>query len=695
MVFLATLEYLFWEFALLVLCARLASAILGPERIEESTEEGADRGVRFVTLAVLLNLLTACVVGTVVAFLRVNSREVYLGIAALGLGAVAARPPGLRATLITLCESLGRAARSVPLATRLLIAVLGGILLWVFLKPIGEWDSLEMLATMQDWLHNRVNPYHSMWHYVVFPELGYMPAMAITRDDRFFWVVSFKAPVLLALALYQIGIERRLPRSLAALAAFNLIAMFHVLPLGLPTIKNDMTHACGVVLFALGGLRIMRGKYDREAGVILAGALILLSIKYSGVLETAAALGLLGVAARQGLILHWRKVLCWTFLAGCATFLASGHYYVHNLWEYGNPLYPCRVKTAILELPGTLDLTGTSILENLRKPALWAAFFPTRNISPAGLWFPLVVAGCLIVLPLVMARNGIAALRKRPVRAADAFLAAFVFAIWMIYCRSFYSASSAGHDLVWVQPETLFSLRYVEGAIGLAEVFLLSLLALRCHRFVAYALVLTSLASRMFIAITRSWPALPIKEFYLIAAGSFALALATFWVAGKIQRPAMRRGLAYISVLLAMIVILPHHHEAMRKQCWPQTFRPVWRKMPKLPDGPVLFYTNEQGPNPLLYQFQVISGRFDRRFVPVTEDRIAQGKVPPTCYVVRVSDIYSKGFTDPKNELELRAFETRMEQAGYEKIASNRFCTLLRPAPELRVAQARAAAKIR
>jgi hypothetical protein len=63
--------------------------------------------------------------------------------------------------------------------------------------------------------------------------------------------------------------------------------------------------------------------------------------------------------------------------------------------------------------------------------------------------------------------------------------------------------------------------------------------------------------------------------------------------------------------------------------------------------------------------------------------------------VVRVSDIYSKGFTDPKNELELRAFETRMEQAGYEKIASNRFCTLLRPAPELRVAQARAAAKIR
>jgi hypothetical protein len=601
----------------------------------------------------------------------------------------------LRATLNGLRESLGRAVRSVPLPTRLLIAALGGILFWVFLKPVGEYDSMSMLAQMQDWMRNRANPYHSLWHYVVFPELGYMPAMVITRDDRFFWVVSLKAPVLLALGLYQIGLERGLSRSLAALAAFNLIAMLHVLPLGWPTIKNDMPHACGIVLFALGGLRILRGDYNREAGVILGGALILLSIKYSGVLEAAAAISLLGLAARRGLIQNRRKVLYWACLTACAAQLASGHYYVHNLFEYGNPLFPCRVNVAGLELPGTKDLKGTSILENLWKPELWAAFFPTRNLSPAGLWFPLVLVACLIGMPLVLARNGIAALRKQPVRAADAFIAALVFAIWMIYFRSFYSAGSKVGELTWARPETLFSLRYVEGAIGLAEVFFLGLVASRCHRVAAHALVLTSLASRMFLALWWAWPPLPADEILVIVIGVCLTTLAVFGIAWGVRRPAVRRGFAYASAFAALAVILPNHHEKQRQTSWPQSFRPVWEMVAQLPKGPILFCTTMQGPRPHLYQFQVLGGRFDRRFVPMTETQIVSRKVPSTCYVVRVSDIYSKDFVDPKNEAELRAFETRMGQAGYETVTSNRFCTLLRPAPELRVAQARDGVKIR
>ena len=83
-------------------------------------------------------------------------------------------------------------------------------------------------------------------------------------------------------------------------------------------------------------------------------------------------------------------------------------------------------------------------------------------------------------------------------------MAAFVLALWMIYFRAFYSAGSKPGDLQWLRPETLFSLRYVEGAIGLGEVLLLGLLATRCSRFLAYGVVLTSVASRMWIALSHS-----------------------------------------------------------------------------------------------------------------------------------------------------------------------------------------------
>ena len=66
----------------------------------------------------------------------------------------------------------------------------------------------------------------------------------------------------------------------------------------------------------------------------------------------------------------------------------------------------------------------------------------------------------------------------------------FVLAMWMVYFRSFYSAGRNPGDLAWVRPDTLFSLRYVEGAVGLGEVILLGLLAARRLKFVAYALVL-------------------------------------------------------------------------------------------------------------------------------------------------------------------------------------------------------------
>jgi hypothetical protein len=295
----------------------------------------------------------------------------------------------------------------------------------------------------------------------------------------------------------------------------------------------------------------------------------------------------------------------------------------------------------------------------------------------------------------MIARRAPGARRGEPGRVGEMFLAAFLLAVWAIYFRAYWSAGTKRGDLTWLRPETLFSLRYVSGAVGLGEVFLLGLLAGRCPRPLPYALVLTSLASRMAIALGRSWPPLTGFEQCAVVACAGALILAAFWAAGRVRRPGVRRALGWGLAALAVAVLIPGRYEVQRGKHWPQSFRPVWESTARLPKGPVYFCTSRNGPDPALYHHVVTGGRFDRRFVPRAEDRLAAGGLPANAYVVRVSDIYHSDLADPAAERALRSFEGRMQRLGYETVASNRFCTLMRPAPARRVAASRDGGPIR
>ena len=80
-----------------------------------------------------------------------------------------------------------------------------------------------------------------------------------------------------------------------------------------------------------------------------------------------------------------------------------------------------------------------------------------------------------------------------------------------------------------------------------------------------------------------------------------------------------------------------------------------------------------------MYQYHVIGGRFDRKFIPVKEEQIARSERPPRGYVVRLSDFYEHRLDTAASQSEMREFEARMERLGYEKVASNSFCTMMRP----------------
>src|SRR5207247_161044 len=68
-----------------------------------------------------------------------------------------------------------------------------------------------------------------------------------------------------------------------------------------------------------------------------------------------------------------------------------GHYYFHNAVVYGSPVYPHQINVGPLHLPGTADLSYSSILYNLHDARLWRYFFlPEHGLSPAGVFFPLI-----------------------------------------------------------------------------------------------------------------------------------------------------------------------------------------------------------------------------------------------------------------------------------------------------------------
>jgi hypothetical protein len=457
---LAILKFIFWE------AATLAAAVWLVRKLDVA---GAERWLLIVAAQVTIESSIAALF----SFTGVNSAGLYLGAA---LACIALAQPW-RFKLAW--------PRPTPLAAAFGAALAVPLVVLSF-RPTQEIDSINYLHYLIEWMANRSTPYTFATNYVAFWELSFLPAWTFTGVDFFFPLLALKAVVLMGLALWLAGRELDLDGPLLAWTIAAAVAMRHYWYeySGVGTLKNDVLHGVGFVLMTLVAMRAWRRRLTAADVALLALGVGFSMVKYTGIFLAAPMLA--AVAWRERRNLRAGAVLA---VLACVM-LTSGHYYLHNLLQHGSPFYPFQINLGPIHLPGTADLSDTSILHSLRDERLWRAFFlPAGGLSPAGLLFPVT-----LVAALALALGRVARAVWRSKAAPIDVMALCLLAGWLLYFRSVYSASASPGDLGFVL-NSLNSLRYVDGVLAVSELFLVAMLP----SAVAGVLVGINLASRLWI----------------------------------------------------------------------------------------------------------------------------------------------------------------------------------------------------
>ncbi len=594
------LAWVFWEIAVLAAALRLT-------RPRESPVE---------TLAVVasLDILLGSGIAGALSFARLNSAASYLVIAVLLLAAALWRGlPGLK----------------LPSRWPLAIAPFLPLALLSF-RPIQDVDSLNYLHYLLEWMGNRATPYTFFYGFVPLWELNFLPPLVLARSDLFFGLISLKALIVLVCAWYlaalELGLEPRLAALLtASAAAFRYVWFQHS---GVATLKNDTLHAAGIVLMALVLMRIAR----RQSGspLLMALGVTFACVKFSGPVLALPALAVFWWLSRpRGRDLAAIAVLGTAF---------SGHYYLRNLIAHGNPFYPFQMNVAGLRLPGVADISYTSILASIGDPRLWRAFFlPAGGLSPAGLLFPAVLAGTLLTGLWFAVKAALA--RRRP--QASPLLAIFLLAAWMVFFRSLYSGSSLPGDLGFILND-LSSLRYVEGALGLSEMLLASLMA----PWFAATLATANLVSRLWILYREiPWDVFPLWA----AAGVFALTAAF---------AALHRRRSAAAALAAILCAAPWITTRNRAH-WADWWRELHEPFAELAPASIAVVEDRRGGEKAPHF--LFAGRRLQHEVRMVEEAALSTWEPR--YVVRM--VYPN---EPKPDFD--AFAARQRARGYESVLS-------------------------
>jgi hypothetical protein len=468
------LSWLVWEFAVLAAALRVAWLF------------GWRRGAGEMLLAVAaLDVTIGSCAAAALTFSGLNSPAAYLVVALGLLLAGAGREPWA-----SLLRTSGTADRSVLPALLLAPFVPALLLAW---RPVQDVDSLNYLHYLLEYAANRLTPFRFFYNYVPFWELNFLPGLVLTRGDLVFGLIAVKALVVLGAALHLAGRELGLSGRLLALLVASALSFRYLWweHSGVATMKNDTLYAGGLVLLAVALLRAHRRPGEAADDVLLALGAVFACVKYSGPLLAGPAL------AAYWLI---RRPRVRSMLAALALVtLCCGIYYLRTAWQTGNPFYPYQINLGPLHLPGTADLSNTSILRSLHDARVWKyLFLPADGLSPAGLLFPAVLAIALPVAFLLECLSLARLARRREIPGPRAVLAMFLLAGWWVYFRSFYSASGEPGDLAYLFND-LVSLRYAEAQLMLSELLLASLLAPLAGPAVTGGLAAVQWASRLWL----------------------------------------------------------------------------------------------------------------------------------------------------------------------------------------------------
>ena len=412
------------------------------------------RRPEFWALWLATKLFIGCSFAMVITFLAANSAMLYCAIGAIaGVAGTCVikgsweelrvfRPqPGER-------RGPGRYALAMWLAYGILLAAA----LVTNVGPVNETDSVAHMNALLDWQGNIAGPYDFPNAYVSFWELGYLPSLIMTASDSYLWWISLQAVALFGLALFSLAVFLSLPPETSGWITLSALALPHFWwgPSGVMTIKNDMIYGAGILCFVLGLLLFLT---EEESGASVCLCLVgaaFVCCKYSGpFLLTAVVLSL--TALLYGQRRRWPRLLGAAVVVLAGVMGSSGHYFVKNIYVFGNPVHPIGLNVLGWQLPG-IDLSGTSIISSLNQMSAWRILLGfDGGIHPGGVLFPMMLLSVISLGPVLMIRLF---RQDGPGRAAikpETVLLPVILIGWALYLSSYWSASSRPGDLAYLR----------------------------------------------------------------------------------------------------------------------------------------------------------------------------------------------------------------------------------------------------
>ncbi|HWL05167.1 MAG TPA: hypothetical protein VNQ99_09565 [Xanthobacteraceae bacterium] len=249
----------------------------------------------------------------------------------------------------------------------------------LFISNIGrvnEWDTAFSIKYAIDWLKKKTTPYTMDFEYSSYWECRLSVPLLCQRefgDSRALLVFAQLEPlVLFWFATVSIATHLGIPPYLSLLLGWHSIAIqnFWGEACGLTNIKNDIIYNSGILTVVLGALLLFQEQNQISLSnqavpviFISLGAAFALT-KYSAIalLPAMAVLSIFAAYLSQGYDKAATVIMAFGYAAAAACLL-SGHFYLKNWIKFGSPLYPVRITTGVVNLPGIYDLRGTSILE--------------------------------------------------------------------------------------------------------------------------------------------------------------------------------------------------------------------------------------------------------------------------------------------------------------------------------------------
>lgn len=494
------------------------------------------------------------------------------------------------------------------------------------MRPVSDFDSLNSLNFMFNYMFNDLTPYSSAWNYVPLWELSYLPAMTISQSDNFFWLNSFKPLIILGLATYLIGREIKLPKNLIWLSIFSSILFFKIwitVSGSIGTLKNDYIFAAAVVLIIYALIRSIRINPDRLSYLFLSLGLIFVTIKFSGVVFGIIAVLVFLVINKNKILKKRKKILVWMFFTISFFLLMTGHYYLKNFVEYGNPFWP--VKIGILEnyLPGEKDLSSTSIYAHLGDEEITNTLFPTSKISSGGLIFPILVAFGFVGTLGVIAVMSIRYLKTKKLEPAILVISFLILITWSLYIITPYSASKSPEDLQFISDNELASTRYIIGTLFVTELFFTFILwRLKIPTSIIFSIIGINAISRYWLIFTI----FPESNRFMQFTDPLFIILPLIFLGGsylliKYSKKIVPSIMVFTSLFILILIFSPNIVEANREG-WVPWWHEVTTYFHDLPPSKIFLIKEPEGHGIISRTYPVYGDKFQHNIKIVNTEQL-------------------------------------------------------------------------